>query len=350
MESLRRALAQSLERGQFSGAPARALERAWRTWSARRVVRPLRVPENVIAIAVGGATLGGSGKTPLALACARFALESCRGKVALIGHAYRAAPRMARAVTPDDDASVVGDEALLCARELARARASGKAPPDSYLDVIVAPTRQRAVDFAIARGARILVLDGVLQIAPRRADLALLALDADAPWGSSACPPCGDLKAPAPALLAACDRVVTLSRDSVRSRGAILQAPSGGPPRAADDARTPVPYEELARMKLGLFTALARPERVVRWLQSRGVFPGAVIHASDHGTVSAQALASAAATHRIDAWVTTHKCSIHMRNSSLLPVYVLEHRVELDLDLRQTFRSVIALRARSEAT
>ncbi|WP_394843386.1 tetraacyldisaccharide 4'-kinase [Pendulispora brunnea] len=318
VEMVRRALARSLEGGRFSGVPARAFERVWHRWSACRVARPLQVPDGIVTIAIGGTTLGGSGKTPLALACARFAAESQR--VALIGHAYRATPGTARIVQPTDDVHLVGDEALMCAQALS-------AP--SGVDVIVAPTRQQALDFAVARGARILVLDGVLQMAPRHATLSLLACDARAPWGSGACPPCGDLRAPKDALLAACDRVVTLSDDLVRSRGAI--APDGAL----------LSYAELARMNLGLVTSVARPARIRERLEAHGIVPRAVLHASDHGAPSPHTLASLAATHRVEGWLTTHKCAIHLRNSSVLPLYVMEHDVHLDTTLRCVLRDAI---------
>ncbi|WP_394832840.1 tetraacyldisaccharide 4'-kinase [Pendulispora rubella] len=341
METVRRALAQSLECGRFSGASARALERAWHRWSAPRVARPLQVPDGVVTIAVGGPTLGGSGKTPLALACARFIAEQQSARVALIGHAYRATPRIARVVHPSDDVRVVGDEALMCVhavsapsppevRGLPRPTFNAEGGPGrGSLDVIVAPTRQLAIDLALARGARILVLDGVLQMAPRRATLSLLACDALAPWGSDACPPCGDLRAPKDALLAACDHVVTLSDDLVRSRGAFTSTGAM------------LPYEQLARMNLGLVTSVARPARIRERLRTRGVVPRAVFHASDHGVPSPRELASLAATHCVEGWLATHKCSIHLRNSSVLPLYVMEHDVHLDTTLRCVLRDAI---------
>ncbi|HWL86751.1 MAG TPA: tetraacyldisaccharide 4'-kinase [Polyangiaceae bacterium] len=334
-EAMRRLIARSLERGKFSGPGVHELERVWRAWSASRVVRRLDLPEDVVVIAIGGATLGGSGKTPLALACARFAAECDAGDVALIGHAYRASPERARVVAPDDACRVVGDEALLCARQFMHDTSN----PDARIEVIVAPSRQGAVDFAVARGARILVLDGVAQIAPRRAGLALLALDGTSPWGNEACPPRGDLRAPVPALLAACDRTVMLSGDSVQSRGAVAER-SG-----VHTQRKRVSYDELAHMRVGLFTALARPDRVVASLKAYGVLPRARIHASDHGTPSGRELARSTAAHGLDCWVTTSKCAIHLPNSLSVPVYVLEHHVVLEPSLRDGLASVLGGRS-----
>ena len=65
------------------------------------------------------------------------------------------------------------------------------------------------------RVADILVLDGVAQTSPVRAALALLAVDAREPWGrGGAVAPRGDLRAPKPILLRACDGVVSIADGS----------------------------------------------------------------------------------------------------------------------------------------
>src|SRR6185312_4199002 len=94
----------------------------------------------------------------------------------------------------------VGDDALACARLL-----SG-----TGVEVIVAPRRQEALDLAASRGHRTLVADALLQTAPRRLALGVLVVDALALWGSGACPPAGDLRAPREDLLAAADVIAAL--------------------------------------------------------------------------------------------------------------------------------------------
>ena len=77
------------------------LEKALGSLVDRSVTRRLPHPSGVSIVSVGGATLGGSGKTPLAIACAS-ALAASGARVALVGHAYRAAPLHARTVSPGD--------------------------------------------------------------------------------------------------------------------------------------------------------------------------------------------------------------------------------------------------------
>jgi tetraacyldisaccharide 4'-kinase len=255
----------------------------------------------VRVVAVGGATLGGGGKTPLAIACARSLALSIGARVALVGHAYGARPGRARAVVPGDAADEVGDEAVVSARALAGAG----------VEVIVAPTRAEAVAFA-ARRASVLVLDGVLQTAPVRATLALLAVDAAAPWGAGHVPPRGDLRAPVPALLGAADAVVAIAdevddgseaggwagyRAVTSSRGA----------RPGGSAGPLVGWDELARLRLGLACALARPARLLGFLRRRGVVPAALARAPDHGRVRPAALQD-----DVDAWLATEKCALHV--------------------------------------
>jgi tetraacyldisaccharide 4'-kinase len=281
-----KAIARALERGDLAGsAIARAASAAW--GRAVRVARPLAWPDGVRVVTVGGATLGGSGKTPLAIAIAEKLAQ--RGDaVALVGHAYRATPQCARVVAPDDRVEEVGDEAIVCARALAGS-SNGRAR------VVVAPKRQAAVDFAIAGGARTLVVDGVLQTTPRRADRAILAVDAHAPWGSGSLFPAGDLRAPRATLLAACDDIVRIDDACIRSAGV----------RVGTDE---MPWSALAGMRLGLATAVARPERVLRFVRARGVEPAVVVHGADHAPLRLPHTFRA----NVDLWLATEKCALHM--------------------------------------
>lgn len=317
-----------LEQGRL-GPPAgrlgRAAARTLGTWLGRTVVRRLTLPAGRPVVCVGGATLGGSGKTPLAIACAAELARSHPGmRVALVGHAYRASPARARIVREDDAVAEVGDEALVAAQALLASRlAGGRSPPI----VVVAPTRQEAIDYA-ARTADALVLDGVTQTAPARARLALLAVDAAEPWGrAGAVPPWGDLRAPVPELLRVVDRVVA--------------APALMPGARLGDEL--LGWETLRPLRVGLVCALARPERVLRSLAGVGISPAAVVRARDHGPGAMAPGVRPPPGIRVDLWLATAKCVQHFAKSGKFqPIAVLEHSVELPVD------SVAALTAVSE--
>jgi tetraacyldisaccharide 4'-kinase len=293
------AAARILERGGLGGPLAALVAASLARPLARSVVRRLALPNHVRVVTVGGATLGGSGKTPLAIACA--AHLAAFDSVAFVGHAYRAAPRRPRVVRPEDDGvPEVGDEALLAARALAPLR----------VPVVVAPRRRDALALAAQR-ARVLVVDGVAQTSPRRASLALLAVDAVEPWGRArAVPPAGDLRAPREALLAACDRIVAIGEGEdadarVVSRGAW----QGGTLRS---------WGSLASARWGLLAALSRSDRVVSALARRGISLKSVVCVRDHGPFDRRALqACSRATRalgeaRVDGWLVTPKCALHL--------------------------------------
>jgi tetraacyldisaccharide-1-P 4'-kinase len=242
--------------------------------------------------------------------------------VALVGHAYRASPGKARVVRADDPLHEVGDEALLAARAL---EAEGAC-------VVVAPRRAEAISLA-SRLADVLVVDGVLQTAPVRSSLALLAVDAAEPWGRVAkVPPLGHLRAPIDALLAACDRVVRVGDEPGADARVVL--------RGARANGVFLGWEELAASRPGLLCALARPERVARTLARRGVEPRTLLRARDHGPFgrTARALAARAA---VDLWLTTPKCALHLPRRLSAPVAILEHEVVLSPLLRSALERLV---------
>jgi tetraacyldisaccharide 4'-kinase len=336
------AVAEALERGAFNGPWARVLASAWGRAACRSVVRRLEWPARVRTVAVGGSTLGGSGKTPLAIACAAE-LAAAGARVALIGHGYRAAVHEARVVSPADAVAAVGDEALLAARLLAGAAR-----------VVVARRRADAIALAV-RQADVLVLDGVSQTSPARASLALLAVDAHEPWGRAGkMPPAGDLRAPRAALLHACDAVVPLGHAAapldaacevwpaqVVATGARLGRNGG----ANGDLRS---WDELRALRVGLFAALARPERVVRHLAAHGVRVAEFVRIRDHGPLGpsgARECLRAAKRAALDLWVASPKCALHALmydgpRELGAPLATLEHSVVLTPALRSRLRAL----------
>jgi tetraacyldisaccharide 4'-kinase len=337
-----------------------------RLWRGR-VERNLSPPCPVVA--VGGATLGGSGKTPLAIACTReLALAGIR--TTLVGHAYRAAAEVPRFVLSGDRVEEVGDEALVAARALEGL---------TRAQVAVAPRRSDAITLA-ARSAQVVVLDGVAQTRPVRAALALLAVDAEDPWGRAeprrALGALGGLRdgsmpqAPTAILLSACDAIVpildvdgevSVEALEVRDRTLASLAELGRPvwpaffcSRGAWVGQSLLTWEALRVLRVGLITALARPARVLRSLERRGVAPVSVVSARDHGPLGRSARLRANAVTRagaVDLWVATGKCALHA--AGVLPpgarLAVLDHHVtlapELGVSLRGLFGSPLASHA-----
>jgi tetraacyldisaccharide 4'-kinase len=307
---IREWIARSLEGGRLDGPCAEYASRAWE--AIARVERPLRWRDGARVVVVGGSTLGGSGKTPLAVACAEE-LRHAGANVALVGHGYGASPAGARIVSERDDVRSVGDEALACARRLAR----------FGVPVVVSRARQEALDLAL-RWADVVVVDGPCQTVPRRATLSLLAVDSAAPWGAGRCPPRGDLRVPVEALLAAVDRVVVIGGDA-RSFPEVLPIPAhhanaisrgawmSGPWGFASERRPLIGWDELRPLRLGLWTAIARPDRVLRALERHGIVPKITMFGADHyPRGGAHPLRSMGPVSSLDLWLTTTKCEGHI--------------------------------------
>lgn len=312
--SLAREAADALETGRWNGLLSRAMASAWAPIAARSLVRPAVIPSSIAVVCVGGATLGGSGKTRLAIACARE-LGTEGASVALVGHAYRAAPRSARVVSTDDRIEDVGDEALVCARSLV-----GKAV------VVVGPTRQAAIDHAVQYAPDVIVLDGPLRIRGHASTLSLLAVDATRPWGSGRLPPSGDLRATRELLLATADHVVSVDATPSHVRW----------PGKVDEE----PLSSLRGVRVGLFTAIARPDRLVRGLLAQGVRPLEIVSVNDHGPAR-----GARFDQRVDVWVATEKCALHLSQAPLrAPLLVLPDRLALPLPVRSALANLPAPR------
>ncbi|MFO1316893.1 MAG: tetraacyldisaccharide 4'-kinase [Burkholderiales bacterium] len=162
-----------------AAAARRALYRAG-------VLRAQRLPVPVVV--VGNVTVGGGGKTPLACALAE-ALAARGFHPALVSRGYGGSATGERAVAPDDDPAVVGDEPLILAAtgfpvwighdRVAAARALVAAHP--ACDVVIADDGLQ--HYRLARDVEVVAVDGtrnfgnglVLPAGPLREPVARLA-------------------------------------------------------------------------------------------------------------------------------------------------------------------------------
>ncbi|MFO0674018.1 MAG: tetraacyldisaccharide 4'-kinase [Polyangiaceae bacterium] len=314
MLELRRRGATLLEEGTLKGPIARLLGRAWARRS-QKVARPLDVPAGIATIGVGGATLGGSYRTPTAIAIAKRLAS--RAPVARVSHGYGASLQAPRIVLPTDHADDVGDEAVLAARLLAGAAI-----------VVSGPSRQASLELAVASGARLVVFDALLQTRPTPVGFSILALDAERPWGSGAVPPEGDLRAEPAVLRASADALVTIAHDG-SVPGEVVPCAHRGAMRitGAREILTGrvVPLSHFDTSRVGLSTSIARPDRVRRALEAHGIVPQMIVAAADHGPPSLPRAP-------VDAWLVTDKCATWLRpdakrpecRSHLVGVFALE--------------------------
>jgi tetraacyldisaccharide-1-P 4'-kinase len=332
----RRRVSRSLEQGAWRGGTASRLGELWALIADP--VRPVRLPAAGRVVAIGGATLGGSYKTPLVIALAR-ALAG-HGRVAVVASGYAARLGGPLLVNRDLPARLVGDEAALLGRVL----------EPLGIPVVVGQDRSDAIRLAAAEAIRgateaigptasLVLVDGLLQARPRRVHRSLLVLDADAPWGAGRCPPVGDLRARRDRLLRAADAVVLVGGDTMVVGGQATppELDLGGMPKFRVPSRvhgahapdgTAVDFGTLRRARLGLWLAVARPDRILRSLAAAGVEPRVVSVEADHAH---PALGIDPRTDRVDAWLTSTKCATKLGSRlGQAPVWVIDHRLEVD--------------------
>lgn len=294
---IRAAVARALERGVLKGTVTDAASRLWERRA--QVTRPVRLPPGATVIGVGGAVLGGSYKTPLALALG-LALRSRGVNVCVVGHGYGTVVASARVATAVDTAASIGDDAVWLARELSPAGVP-----------VVVGRRDEALALAAEQGA-VVIVDGLLQARPQRLALSLLVVDAVRPWGSDACPPAGDRRASKSSLLAAADAVVAVHdrasqpelRDvDVNGRLPVFQVAADVSAHLHDGR--PVALDALRGARVGAVLAVARPHRFLDSLAARGIRPVATRLFADHATPED----GGRREHAVDIWLTTPKCA-----------------------------------------
>jgi len=217
--------------------------------TARRVARPgWRAPVPVICC--GNVTMGGAGKTTVALDLARRLSEHGRAVHVLL-RGYGGAARETHRVGAGDGAALVGDEALLLAA--------------------VAPTwvgadRAASAREAIAEGAEVLVLDDGLQNPTPGKDLSLLVIDGGSGFGNGNLFPAGPLRESVATGAARCQAAVLIGEDR---HGARTQLPPRLPvlrARLEPDAG----MAELAGRRVVAFAGIGVPEKFFATLEQVG--------------------------------------------------------------------------------
>ncbi len=302
----------------------------------RALARRRRARAKVVS--VGNLTVGGAGKTPVAIHVARL-LQARGERVAVLSRGYGrkgAAPvlwvsdgeRILEAV----EAS--GDEPQLLARGCPGAA------------VLVGPDRAALAEEAVERfGATALVLDDGLQHARLARDLDVVVIDASNPFGNGHLLPRGPLREPKAALaragLVVLTKVDQASADEVEALSADVASLTQAPQARAlyrvadvlDGAGASRGAVWLSGRPVMLVAGLARPQSFRRTLEASGARVVAESLFPDHHFFAAAELASAAraaAAAGAEALAMTEKDAVRLA-SGAAPAPLAVVRVELEL-------------------
>jgi tetraacyldisaccharide 4'-kinase len=220
-----------------------ALATAFRRW--RHL--PYRPPVPVVV--AGGLTLGGSGKTPLALALAEH-LAARQPHFVTRGYGGRTKGPL-RVDGSRHTAAEVGDEPLLLAR---------KAP------TWVARNRAAGARAAIEAGAGMVILDDGFQNPFLAKDLALLAIDGEGGIGNGHVFPAGPLREPLSFALRRAAAVIRIGDDLVGVERLV-----GGRRPIVPARLVPTPEAAaLAGQRVFAFSGIGRPEKFFASLRAIG--------------------------------------------------------------------------------
>jgi tetraacyldisaccharide 4'-kinase len=302
---------------------------------AERAARPV--------ISLGNLTVGGSGKTPLALTLAGLFLEQGR-RPAILSRGYGRRPRcsgplvVSRGAGPLAGPAESGDEPWLMAADLPALR------------VVVDKDRRRAARIAVTElEADVLILDDGFQYLSLAADCRILLAPGRRPFGNGAVLPAGPLREPLAAHRLAHILVSTGGPAPAPELAALAQGrpvftavhrPRGWRPLGGGELRPP---EALAGRPALAFCGLGRPDSFQQTLRQLGLDIRRFLALADHQAYGRRLLAGlerAFTASGAEFMVTTAKDAVKLPPDWPWPVLALQTELRLE-EPRAFFQAVL---------
>ncbi|MDQ6435046.1 tetraacyldisaccharide 4'-kinase [Mesorhizobium sp. LHD-90] len=251
-----------------AGWEAAALAPAAAIYGAIAGSRLANAPRETIGapvLCVGNLTVGGSGKTPVAIALARQA-RAMGLKPGFLSRGHGGNAAAPQIVEPGrDDARAVGDEPLLLA---------------AHAPVAVSPDRAAAARLLVARGCDFIVMDDGFQSARIRFDHALLVVDARHGVGNGRVLPAGPLRAAMADQLRYADAVLSMGEGPGADEIVAAAARTGKPVFSA--ALEPLDAGRFAGRRVLAFAGIGHPDKFFDTLRAAGADVAVARRFPDH--------------------------------------------------------------------
>jgi tetraacyldisaccharide 4'-kinase len=304
--------------------------------AARRMARPGR-RARVPVICIGNLTLGGSGKTPAAIAVARM-LQTAGERPAFLTRGYGGRLAGPIAVCETHTAADVGDEPLLLAR---------------VAPTIVARDRVAGAG-AMSADTTVIVMDDGFQNPALEKDIAVVIIDGRRGIGNGRVFPAGPLRAPLAAQLARGQALLVVGDAGVSAKDVVAAARQRASVvmtgRLVPD---PTAVAQLAGRDVLAFAGIGDPDKFYGTLRAAGIAVAEQRSFADHHAFTAAEAAEliAHADARGLTLVTTEKD--HARMSGHAALAALAARsvtlpVTLAIDDPEAITRLIGRRASSE--
>lgn len=317
-------------------------------FAARKMQRALPPRVDAPVLCIGNFTLGGTGKTPLAIAFAESAKKHGL-KPGIISRGFggsAARNRKKEAVhvvnAERDSARIAGDEPLLLA---------------DYAPVAIGADRLASAQALLGQGVNFIIMDDGFQSRRLYPDYALLAVDAMLGLGNGKIFPAGPLRAPLPVQLAYSDSLVLIGeaaegsdidKEIVRlatraghpvARAAlqmfIMRGFAGGKREKEKNYALPITHiRDIKGRKFLAFTGIGNPQKFFAGLKKSGAVLEREVRFADHYFFTGrdiEALAQSASRQKLLV-ATTAKDYMRLKSDGLDKK--LPHLLVLDIRLR----------------
>lgn len=286
--------------------------------AARRMESARRERVGVPVLCVGNPTVGGAGKTPLAIALARQ-VEAMGLAPGFLTRGHGGSLGKPHLVDPHhDSAKSTGDEPLLLAR---------------HAPTAVTPNRAAGARLLIGEGCDFLIMDDGFQSARIHFDYGLLVVDARRGLGNGHIIPGGPVRAPLVNQLRHAHAVIRMGEGDGADRVVRLAARAGRPVYEA--VARPRPGSGVEGRSLLAFAGIGDPSKFFDTVTEAGAHLAATRAFSDHHFYSDDNLAdllTQADAAGVDL-VTTAKDAVRIRQTSPVGAALLARLSVIEIDV-----------------